>query len=567
MNSLRKFIPCTETDIKRDRDKNVDIVIITSDSYIDHPYFDYVRTARYLQAKGFKVFLVDIFNFEKSYLLRPNLFFLVNSGLNDSMVQNYSPFLKYKNNDFLMPGGKRGERPNRAVIKITNFLKQHFKNIPVVITGNEASGRMITHYDFWSNKLRKPIIFDSKADLQIYGNSEITTFKLAAIIRSKKRFNLSDFKDLEGLCFISKELPLEKHINLPSHEEAIKDKDSFLNYNKEFYQNFNHKTSPLVQKVLNRYLIINKPFRSYEEHEMDEIYSIPYIKKPHYKYQEEIPFYSIIKDKIMTHNGNPEGNFIVPLKILRSHIVSSRSIKSILNENKKFSGLKIFNKIISNFASEKFNYYAPKYKNLNKCYYCTKISCFYPKRCNTLRFSSRDRIKLMTEIDNFPNLRNHFYGAPFNFNILLEDHEDLKDLIKNRTSKDFSVDIISLNKKSQAAMGLPYNRDDILHFYKYFVQKIKEFGKNYELKLEFTIGFPGDSIESIKDDINFLKENQIPIGRVNSYLPLPASVGSVEYYTEKNFFTGEALEVLKNNDIKHNIISKINFRKNKIVPK
>ncbi|MBU4485528.1 MAG: YgiQ family radical SAM protein, partial [Candidatus Delongbacteria bacterium] len=297
---LRGFIPTTKREVDDLGWKKTDVIIVTGDAYIDHPYFQVAAAGRFLNSKGFKTAILDIPDIEKNddwkRFGKPALMFLVIAGKEDSMAMNYTAFKKFRSTDPYIPGGKRTHRPDRAVIKYCNKIKELYKDTPIILAGNEAVCRMVTHYDFWSDKIRKPILFDSKADMILFGNIEFNLLRICDLLKSNQK--ISDIKKLDGTAYIVKDVSdLKNYLQLPSHESIKKNINLLIDHHLRIHKNQNpYNSGILVQRALERYLIIQKSQSPMTEEETDEIYNMGYKKRAHPKYKEEIPIIRFIKD-------------------------------------------------------------------------------------------------------------------------------------------------------------------------------------------------------------------------------------------------------------------------------
>ena len=275
------FIPTTKKELDNLGWKQLDVILVSGDAYIDSPFIGVAVVARMLQAWGYKVGIIgqpDINNSDDIKRLgEPKLYWGVSGGSIDSMVSNYTATKKFRNSDDYTPGGVNNKRPDRATLVYTNLIRKHYKNtVPIVLGGIEASLRRLTHYDYWSNKLRKPILFDSKADLMIYGMGEQAIIDLGNTLR-----NGGDPRNIRGLCYISKE-PVEEYLEIPSHAQCLKDKEKYIDLFRAFYDNNDPiNANGLCQAVDTRFLIQNPPCDHMDEKEMDEIAAFPYQRDAH----------------------------------------------------------------------------------------------------------------------------------------------------------------------------------------------------------------------------------------------------------------------------------------------
>jgi len=377
------------------------------------------------------------------------------TGEEDSMVSNFTPYLKLKTSDQYLPGNKKVNRPDRALIRYCNKIKELYKNSTIVIGGIEAAGRMATHYDFWTEKVRKPILFDTKADILLYGSMELNLVKIADQLRASGE--LKYFNTLNGVAHISNELSERmKYTELPSFEEMKDNKNNFLEHERILHSNQNPYTSEtLVQKVLNRYLIINKPNLPMDTNELDSIYGSSFTFKPHPKYKEEIPAYNRIKDQVPTHRGTLDNLSFTQDIFTQGRLISFRSKSSILKNIIFFTKTKIFNKMINNFSSVRSNYYGITVRDEEKCKKCDRLSCVSPVVCKNLSKGTRAMVEISKEVDEVKNVRNNFYASNMDLMLLMSDNDAFKEYIMKRINTYGVLAYFSKNDLLNNLRGLP----------------------------------------------------------------------------------------------------------------
>ncbi|MDN5303748.1 MAG: hypothetical protein PWP46_627 [Fusobacteriaceae bacterium] len=356
------FSPTTKKELEILNWNQLDIILISGDTYIDSSYNGSAVIGKYLISQGYKVGIIaqpDI-NSDKDItrLGVPRLYFGVSSGCVDSMVANYTATKKKRQNDDFTPGGINNKRPDRAVIKYVNLIQRYFKNEnkrPILIGGIEASLRRIVHYDFWSNSLRKSILFNSKADYLIYGMGEKPVLEFTKAIENKTSPN-----NIRGLCYISNE-PKDDYIELPSFEECKKDKYKFIDAFNKFYLNNDPLTAKgLYQKHDDRYLIQNPPAYHLTTEEIDFVYDLKYEKDVHpfYKKDGTVRALDTIKNSVTTHRGcYGECNFCA-IAVHQGRTIIQRSEKSILKEIESIASEKGFKGYISDIGGPTANMYA-----------------------------------------------------------------------------------------------------------------------------------------------------------------------------------------------------------------
>jgi len=299
------FLPATREEMNLLGWDHLDAILVSGDSYIDTPYSGIAVIGRLLENAGYRVGVIaqpDITSDKDiARLGEPSLFWGVSGGTVDSMVANYTATLRKRHNDDFTPGGKNDRRPDRAVIAYTNLIKRYFKSSkPIILGGIEASLRRITHYDYWSDRLRAPILFDSKADFLLYGMAESSMLQLAEALR-----DLRDPTTIRGLCYLSKEVPKD-YLLLPSFEEVSTDQSAFIKMFHIFYHNNDPLTAKgLAQRKGDRYLIQNPPALTLSQASLDKIYTFPYqrAQHPYYEQQGAVKALETIRFSIPTHRG------------------------------------------------------------------------------------------------------------------------------------------------------------------------------------------------------------------------------------------------------------------------
>ena len=274
------FLPTTPAEMEERGWSELDILLISGDSYIDSPFMGTAVIGRVLENAGWRVGVIaqpalqsgeDI-----TRLGEPRLFWGVTGGSVDSMVSNYTASNKKRRQDDYTPGGVNNRRPDRAVIAYSNLIRRFYKNTcPIVLGGMESSLRRIAHYDYWSDSVRRSILFDAKADFLLYGMCEKSVLELARALHGKE-----DPFGLKGLGYIAKQAP-EEYLELPPYESVIQDKNSFIEMFHLFYANNDPLTARgLYQKHGDRFLVQNPPADFLSQEEMDSVYALPFQRRP-----------------------------------------------------------------------------------------------------------------------------------------------------------------------------------------------------------------------------------------------------------------------------------------------
>ncbi|MDA3887012.1 MAG: YgiQ family radical SAM protein [Candidatus Delongbacteria bacterium] len=555
---IKGFLPNSNKEIKKMGWKQVDVIIVTGDAYIDHPNSQVAVCGKFLDKNGYNVAVLDMPNMNKNeewtIFGKPKLFFLVITGEEDSMVSNFTPYLKLKTSDQFLPGNKKVNRPDRALIRYCNKIKELYKSSKIVIGGVEAAGRMASHYDFWSEKIRKPILFDTKADILLYGNMELNLIKIADQLRASGEIKY--LNALTGVAHISNEISERmKYTELPSFEDVKDNKDNFLEHERILHSNQNpYNSETLVQKVLNRYLTINKPNLPMETNELDSIYGSSFTLKPHPKYKEDIPAYDRIKDQIPTHRGTLDALSFTQDIFTQGRLISFRSKSSILKNIIFFTKTKIFNKMINNFYGIRSNYYGISIRDEAKCKKCERMSCVMPDVCKNLSKGTRAMVEVSKEVDEVKNVRNNFYASNVDIALLMSDNDAFKEYLMKRLNTFGVLAYFSKNDFLNNLMGLPeYTR--IEEFIESFVKKVGEYSKKHELRVNVLAGYPGEVYDDTVDNVLEALKLNLTTNQIIPFIPLPMTIAACQYYTGKDPFDRGEVTASKKLSEKKNIVA------------
>jgi len=544
------FIPTTKNELSKLGWNELDVILITGDVYLDSPYFGVSIIGQVLLDAGYKVGIIaqpDInSDADISRLGEPKLFWGVTSGCVDSMVSNYTSSIKKRNKDDLTPGGENNRRPNRAVIAYTNLIRKYFKNtVPIVLGGIEASLRRIAHYDAWEDKIRRSILFDSKADYLLYGMAEKSILETAEALKNNKK-PLS----VRGLCYISKENPVS-FIELPSYEESALNKDIFEKMFLIFYENSDpFSAKGLIQKHGDRFLIHNPPVLPLSQQELDKVYSLSYERDvhPYYKAQGEIKALETIKFSITTHRGCFGECAFCAISMHQGHSVISRSVESILLEAESFTADKNFNGIIYDLGGPTANMYGMGCDKNSRTGKCFTKSCLLDN-CENLNISHEKELEILKKVSEIKGVRKIFITSGVRYDLILNDkkfgEKYLEELIKHHVSGQLKIapehsetSVLELMRKPPI--------DGLKDFIKIFNDINKKCGSSKFLTYYFIAAHPGSDVKEMMNLKKFIKsELQITTEQVQIFTPTPSTLSTLLYWTEKNYKTGEKIFVEK----------------------
>ncbi|KIM08648.1 MAG: hypothetical protein KU29_02610 [Sulfurovum sp. FS06-10] len=532
--------------------KQCDVILISGDAYIDSPFIGVAVVGRMLEKMGYKVGIIGQPDIKSDKDIKrlgePRLYWGVSGGSIDSMVSNYTATKKFRNNDDYTPGGKNTKRPDRAVLVYTNLIRQNFKNtVPVVLGGIEASLRRVTHYDYWTNKLRKPILFDSKADILIYGMGEQAIRDLTHAI--DKGY---DWKDIRGICYIDKE-PKDNFHQLPSHKECLEDKEKYIDLFDLFYDNNDPIAAKgLCQLVDTRYSIQNPPCDYLNEVEMDEVSALPFTRELHPYHQAEgkVKCLETIKFSIMTHQGCwGECNFCA-IGVHQGQTIRTRSETSIVKEAKAFKEYKDFKGIISDLGGPTANMYGYECNKKLKLGTCDHQRCVDSTHlCKSMKPDHSRVINMMKQVREIPGIRKAFVASGVRYDLITEDKKHgysyLKEMVQHHISGQMKVAPEHTEQHVLDLMGKP-GKQTLIDFKKLYDQLNKEMGKKQYMTYYLIAAHPGCT----EKDMHALKrfatdELKMNPEQAQVFIPTPGTYSAVMYYTEMDPITRKKIFVEK----------------------
>ncbi len=549
------FIPTTTEELVKLGWKKLDVIIITGDTYIDSSYNGAAVIGQYLIIEGYKVGIIaqpDINgDHDITRLGEPALFWGVTSGSVDSMVSNYTALKKRRMQDDLTPGGWNTKRPDRALIAYSNLIRKYYKNtVPIVLGGIGASLRRIAHYDYWSDSLRRSILFDAKADILVYGMGEKSTKELAENLKNKK-----DVFDIKGICYKSNNINKE-YIELPSFKEVKENKDSFIKMFHLFYNHNNHFSKGLFQKHDDKFLIQTPPCSPISINELDSVYNLPYERRVHPYYQKlgEVRALNTIQFSITTHRGcYGECNFC-SIALHQGKTIISRSKQSIIKEVKSFLNHPDFKGIINDIGGPTANMYSTSCDKYFDKRACLKKGCLNPTQCKNLSVDHEKQIDLLNSIKNINGIKKAFVASGIRYDLIINDKKSgvkyLKNLMKNHISGQMKIAPEHSNENILLLMRKPSNKF-LLEFINLYNNLKKKLGIKQFLTSYFIAAHPGCDILEMKQLNSFIKNNlRLRPEQVQIFTPLPSTYSTLMYYTGLDPFSGKKIFVEKDRNKK-----------------
>ena len=524
---MNNFLPTSQKDLKDRGWKQLDIIIITGDAYVDHPSFGPIIIARSLEAEGYKVGIISQPDWKSDAdfkkLGRPKLFFGVSSGNMDSMINHYTALRKIRSEDAYSPDGKSGLRPNRAAIVYTQKIRSIFKDIPVILGGVEASMRRLPHYDYWSDKLRNSIIFDSRADILVYGMGERTINTIADRLNNGE--DIKEMNNIPGTVVMGKEI--ESAVVLPEFSSDLS-KTDFLKMHKIFWHDFRDKI--LIQQFGKSFLIHNPPAKSLSTKELDKVYDLDFTRLPHPDYKgKQIPAFTQIKDSITAHRGCFGGCHFCAIGEHQGKTIRSRSINSIIKEIKNIAIDPNFKGTISDIGGPSANMYGMSCK-LGISETCKITSCLFPDICPHLETSHEAQKKLLNEVRKLRRVKHSFISSGIRFDLALKDIDYIKTVAKYHTSG-----LLKLAPEHISPEVLHYMNKPSIKLYERFhgiySDYCNDIGKRQFIVPYIIVGHPGSSLKETIQLATYLKKNGIKLKQIQQFTPTPMTQSTMMYYT------------------------------------
>ncbi|OIQ36323.1 MAG: YgiQ family radical SAM protein [Crocinitomix sp. MedPE-SWsnd] len=552
------WLPITKKELQYHGWEELDVVLISGDAYVDHPSFGPAAIGRIIQSEGLRVGIIpqpnwqdDLRDFKK--FGAPKLFFGVTAGCMDSMVNHYTAGKRKRSTDSYTPGGQAGFRPDYATTVYSKILKELFPDVPVVLGGIEASLRRVTHYDYWEDKLFPTILEDSGADMLVYGMGEQPLRDMIGLL--KKGVPFESLKTIPQTAFLQskhEDLPKNKNwedIALSSHEKCLKDKLAYASNFKVVEVESNKLIARrITQDVGENTLVINPPYKTMTEKEMDQSFDLPYTRLPHPKYDKRgvIPAYDMIKFSINMHRGCFGGCSFCTISAHQGKFIASRSQESIMKEVEAVTEHPEFKGYISDLGGPSANMYKMKGIDEAICEKCVSPSCIHPVICSNLDTTHKPLTDIYKEVDKHPKVKKAFVGSGIRYDLLVSDYN--KQLQSN-DAEEYMEQVITRHVSGRLKVAPEHTADDTLRImrkpsFKYF-HKFKEsydriqakHGMNQPLIPYFISSHPGCKEEDMANLAAETKELGFQLEQVQDFTPTPMTVATVIYYAGVHPYT------------------------------
>jgi uncharacterized radical SAM protein YgiQ len=532
------FLPTTKTEMTALGWERLDMILVTGDTYIDSPHIGVAVIGKVLLEAGYRVGIIaqpDIdSDTDIARLGEPVLFWGVTAGCMDSMIANYTPTKKPRKQDDLTAGGQNARRPDRATIVYTNLIRRYFKKTaPIVLGGIEASLRRISHYDFWSNRIRRSVLFDAKADLLVYGMGEKPVLELAARLAAGETIT-----DIRGICYIASEIP-EGFIELPGHETVKTDKAAFRRMFQMFYENNDPvSANGMAQQQDTRYLVHNPPPPLPGTDELDRIYEAGYEREvaPYYRRFGEVKAMDTIRFSITTHRGCYGECHFCAIAVHQGSTIADRSEASILREAREMTQHPKFKGIIQDVGGPTANMYGIECHRKMEKGACRHKRCLTPEPCKHLPVNHGRQMSLLEKIRAVPGVKKVFVGSGIRHDLILADRASgdkyLEALITHHISGQLKIAPEHSEDHVLSLMGKP-EIEKTRRFIRRFHEKNRQLGKKQYLTCYFIAAYPGCTLKDMQRLKAFAREAlKFTPEQIQIFTPSPSTIAALMYHTE-----------------------------------
>jgi uncharacterized radical SAM protein YgiQ len=558
---ISSFLPTTQKEVKALGWEELDVILFSGDAYIDHPSFGIAVMGRILEQQGLKVAIVpqpnwrdDLRDFKK--LGKPRLFFGVSAGSMDSMVNHYTANKRLRSNDAYTPEGRAGYRPDYATVTYCTILKSLYPDTPIVIGGVEASLRRVTHYDYWSDKLMPSILVDSQADILVYGMGEKAIVQLVQLLQ--KNIPFQQLHDIPQTAFLidksdnyQSPSKWESH-SLFSHEECVSSKmHQAKNFRVIEEHSNSQKAGRLLQDVGTKTVIINPPYPTMTEKEIDQTYALPYTRIPHPRYKgKNIPAYEMIKHSVTLHRGCFGGCAFCTISAHQGKFIASRSEKSILSEIEKITQMPDFKGYLSDIGGPSANMYKMHGFDLSICEKCKKPSCIHPTICKNLDTNHAPLVELYKKVRFVKGIKKAFVGSGIRYDMILHKTGNEKT---DKSNLQYANELITHHVSGRLKVAPEHTNDEVLNlmrkpsfeYFETFVKLFNEVNKQHHLNQQlipyFISSHPGCKQQHMAELAAKTKALDFKLEQVQDFTPTPMTLATEMYYTGIHPYTLEKI--------------------------
>ena len=532
------FLPICKQDMLDRGWHQCDFVYVIGDAYVDHPSFGHAIISRVLENAGYSVGIISQPDWKDPKSIdiygRPRLGFLVSGGNMDSMVNHYSVSKHRRKTDAFTPGGVMGKRPDYATVVYCNLIRQTYQDVPILIGGIEASLRRLSHYDYWSESIKRSILLDAQADILMYGMGENTIIELADALNAG--MDVQDITYIDGTVFKTAQpddsIP---SITLPSYEKIKENKRLYAESFRIQYGNCDPFTAKrLVEPCGKEFVVQNPPQKPLTQAQMDAVYALPYCRTWHPSYTKAggVPAIEEVKFSLVSNRGCFGACSFCALTFHQGRIIQTRSHESILQEAETMVKDKDFKGYIHDVGGPTANFRHPACEKQLTKGACGGRQCLYPTPCKNMRADHSDYIALLRKLRKIPGVKKVFVRSGIRFDYLLADKKDtfFKELVQYHISGQLKVAPEHVSDAVLSRMGKPKNA-----VYNRFVDKYyalnKQFGMNQYLVPYLMSSHPGSTMKEAIELAEYIRDMGYNPEQVQDFYPTPSTLSTVMYYT------------------------------------
>ena len=547
-----QFLPISKEDMTARGWESVDFVYVSGDAYVDHPSFGAAIITRVLESNGYKVAILaqprtdsikDFMRFGK-----PKLGFFVSSGNIDSMVAHYTVAKKKRSTDAYSPGGKMGLRPDRAVIVYCKKIREAYGDIPIVIGGLEASLRRFAHYDYWDDKIRPSILFDSGADLLSYGMGEKATLEIAARLAAGE--SIHEMHDIRGTCYAVPVAETPYCTECPSYENVLKSKREYaVSCRMEQDEQDHIRGKQLRQKHGKQMLVQNPPMAPLTREELDAVYALPYCRTYHPIYEKDggVPGIEEVKFSITQNRGCFGACNFCSLAFHQGRYITSRSKESVVAEARRITEMPDFKGYIHDIGGPTANFRYPSCTKQEKAGLCKGKKCLAPSPCPALKADHSEYLDILRTVRALPKVKKVFIRSGIRYDYMLCDKDDtfFCELVKYHISGQLKVAPEHCAAAVLDKMGKPHI-EAYLQFSKKYFDYTKKIGKEQYLVPYLMSSHPGSTLQDAVELALFMQREHLHPEQVQDFYPTPGTIATAMFYTELDPYTLQPVYVAKN---------------------
>ncbi len=518
----------------------VDVVLVTGDTYVDHPSFGAAIVGRVLVEAGYRVGVVAQPDWRSPESLRvfgqPRLAFAVTSGNLDSMLNLYTAARRLRHEDAYAPGGRPGLRPPRALTVYANLARAAYPKTPVILGGIEASMRRLTHYDYWQDRIRPSVLLDTKAELLIYGMGERAVAEALGRLAAG-----TSLDDIPGTAVLlgkkaAESVDASRYVELPSYDEILKTPGALMRSHLMAEQEMNPSSAHgILQRHGDRLVRVEAPAAPLDVTELDAVYRLPFSRRVHHSYTEPIPAHEMIKDSVTALRGCPGGCSFCGLGLHQGKFVTSRSMESVVNEVRRMLAMKTFTGVVSDVGGPTANAYGCGRSDTTRCATCRRPSCLFPEICGNFHCDGRVFAELLDACVKLPGVKKVFVSSGLRLDLAVRQKDLTTKIIERHTPGRLKVApehlddaVLRLMRKSPSKC--------FWDFLELFRNECRRLGRQQTPLIPYFIAnFPGADEEAMRRVDRALSNAGIDTTQSQDFIPLPMTIASAMYYEGKSW--------------------------------